>query len=65
MEIGLGNKYPTAMDCVPRQISLTENLENRKVQLEAQLLEINQAIEALEKNPELQGLLDVISKVRY
>lgn len=65
MDIGRIGGGECASPMQMRQPSLTENLKNRKVGLENQLSEINAAIEALEKNPELQSLLDLIAKVRY
>lgn len=63
-------------DCLPetsyktqglsaRNFTLTEQLESKKADLEAKLDEVNRALSALKKNPELQSLFDLISRVRY
>lgn len=64
MELGgySGEKLTASM---VRQSSLTENLKSRKQELEVRLLEVNQALDALEKNPELQNIFDLVAKVRY
>lgn len=45
--------------------TLTEQLEYRKADLESRLDEINKALEGLKKNPELETMLNLISRVRY
>jgi len=66
MDIGRNYNGPeTAMVGTSRQLTLTEQLESNKRHLEERLAEINAALEALKKNPELQNLFDVIAKVRY
>jgi len=43
-----------------------DNLKRRKIQLEEKLLDINQAIEALESNPEVERTLTLLNKaIRY
>lgn len=46
-----------------RRSTLTENIKQRKEVLEAQLADLNAALAALEKNPELQSLFDIVSRV--
>lgn len=46
-----------------RPASLTEQMQSRKAQLEADLAEVNALLEKLEKNPETQEILDGISKL--
>lgn len=65
MEIGALGQSGYLTPTMARQISLTENLDGRKKDLEARLEEVNSAIEALKRNPELENLLNLISKVRY
>lgn len=48
-----------------KQLTVTERLENSKHALEEQLREINEALEAFKKNPELQTLLDIVSRARF
>lgn len=59
--------YGELQACVetPIRITFTEQLKDRKNNLEGQLKEVNDALDALAKNPELQSLVDIISKVRY
>lgn len=45
--------------------TLTQQLQGRKADLESRLAEINSALDALKKNPEIEGLLNLIAKVRY
>lgn len=45
--------------------TLTQQLENRKKDLEDRLKEITDALGALKKNPELENMLNLIAKVRY
>ena len=47
-----------------RRSSLTENLKSRKARLESELAGVNEAISALEANPQLQKLFDIVSRVR-
>jgi len=45
---------------------LREGFINRKVRLESQLKDVNAAIEALDKNPEVASLLELVGKAsRY
>lgn len=67
MEIGL-NRYdgPSTVGMVSStNPTLTQTLESRKQDLESRLAEINAALEALKKNPDLQVLFDTVAKVRY
>jgi hypothetical protein len=47
-----------------RRNTLTENLKMRKESLERDLNDVKSALAALEKNPELQNLFDIVSRVR-
>jgi chaperonin cofactor prefoldin len=49
-------------DIVP---TISERLTTKKRQLEEELREINHALKALTDNPELQGIFDAVSKVRF
>jgi hypothetical protein len=46
-------------------LTMTEQLESKRTDLESRLLEVNNAIDALKKNPELENLLNLIARVRY
>lgn len=48
-----------------RNLTLTEQLEGRKQDLESRLKEVTDALGALKKNPELESMLNLIAKVRY
>ena len=47
----------------PRRDSITERLRYQKKSLEEKLAMVTSALTALEKNPELQNLFDVVSRV--
>jgi chaperonin cofactor prefoldin len=57
------------LDCGQAEISnpdLKEGLINRKQRLEVQLKDINDAIEALERNPEVARILELVGRAgRY
>jgi hypothetical protein len=57
-----GNRLKDA-ECVPDRETVTQRLERQKEYHERNLGEINQALEALKKNPELQNLIDLVSRV--
>lgn len=46
-----------------RRPSVSERLEMEHKNLSERLAQVNAALEALRKNPELQNLLDLVSKV--
>lgn len=48
-----------------RNLTLTEKLEGQKADYESRLAEVNSALDALKKNPELQNLFDLAAKIRY
>lgn len=56
-------------DVSPKQLirpSIRDGLFNRKQSLEKQLVDINAAIEALDKNPEITKVLELVGKAsRY
>lgn len=54
-EIGMAN--------MPYPRTLPERLRDEKAALEQRLSQVNEAIEALEKNPEIEKILHLISKV--
>ena len=56
---------PRAEIAIGRNLTLTEQLESKKKNLEEHLDEVNKALAGLKKNPELEGLLNLISRVRY
>lgn len=65
--MNLGESLPqtSSLQGIGRNQTLTEQLEGRKADLESRLDEINKALEGLKKNPDLEGLLNLISRVRY
>jgi hypothetical protein len=54
--------YPMEALSVKRS-SLTERLVERKARLAAELAQVSSALVALESNPELQTLFDIVSRV--
>lgn len=56
---------PEEIACVDgKPISMLESLKARKKSLEEKLQPINEAIEGLEKNPEVNKILDAIERVK-
>ena len=54
-------------ECSPKQCvkpKLKEGLIHRKTRLESQLADINAAIEALNKNPEVARVLELVGKAK-
>jgi len=49
---------------VNRNPTLTETLRARKEDLEARLKEITDALDALEKNPAVEGVLNLVARIR-
>ena len=45
--------------------STTDRLNSEKERLEQRLVAVNEAIEALERNPEIQNAIDAISKLGH
>ena len=64
-EGGLVSNCESPKQMSGRNLTLTEQLESRKSDLEKRLEEINQALEGLKKNPEIEAMLNLISRVRY
>lgn len=70
MEIGYGGQTNMVAD-VPQGIgrnmmpTIEDRLLRRKSQLEADLNDVNTALEALQGNPEVLKILCLISKVNY
>lgn len=48
-----------------RKRTVPEQLRDKKAHLEEQLKNVTAAIEALEKNPEIENLLHLLSKAGY
>lgn len=48
--------------CKAERPTMTEQLRQRKVSLEADLAEVNAALEALERHPEITRVLDTVAK---
>lgn len=48
---------------IARPVTIRERLQNRKDNLEVQLKNVNEAIQALDAAPETARVLDLISKV--
>ena len=55
VEMGIGVNLP----------SITERYRRKKRILEEDLSQVNKALDLLEKNPDLQELLDAVSRVRF
>lgn len=49
-------------DCAPKRVSITEGLESRKARLQGQLREIDDALTALQANPEIEKVLNLVGK---
>lgn len=68
MEIGYGGDCKVAsIDGLGRNIqpSIEDRLLRRKAQLEADLQDVSNALEALQANPEVLKIMCLISKVNY
>lgn len=61
------NTIEASPKCVEvRRLTLTERLKEERTNVNSRLQELDQAITALEAQPEMQRLLDIIQKVaRY
>jgi|CXWL01.1.fsa_nt_gi uncharacterized membrane protein YfbV (UPF0208 family) len=61
------NAVATDAKCIEvRRLTLTERLKEERTNVNSRLQELDQAITALEAQPEMQRLLDIIQKVaRY
>jgi len=65
MDLG-GQGETVAKANTVRRSSATEQLRQKKLRLEEELQEVNQAIAALDSNPELERVLHLVSKaMRY
>lgn len=51
--------------CAPSQLSIRERLEERKKSFEGQLRNVNEALEALNKNPEFEKFHDAVIKAGF
>jgi hypothetical protein len=51
--------------CAIRQLTLTERLKEQRDHHAAKLEQLNAAIAALEANPQVQSVLDLIQKVSH
>ncbi len=47
------------------QLTVQERLESEKLQLEARLKQVTEALEALNKNPEIQEVINKISAITH
>lgn len=67
MNLGGQENYPElrTTGIMSRNLTLTEQLEGKKADLEARLKEVTDALVAVKKNPELENMLNLIAKVRY
>ena len=69
MEIGYGDNIKNQVSCdTPMrniQPTIEDRLLRRKAQLEADLADVNNALEALQANPEVLKIMCLISKVNY
>lgn len=67
MEIGYGSdaKMQQTIGCRDVQPTIEDRLLRRKNQLEADLKDVNDALDGLKANPEVATVLRLISKVNY
>ena len=69
MEIGYVDNIKNQVSCdTPMrniQPTIEDRLLRRKAQLEADLADVNNALEALQANPEVLKIMCLISKVNY
>lgn len=62
---GYGQKCNTAeTKCVGEQSSIKGSIERKKRNLEEQLATVNEALEAMNANPELLRVLELVNKAR-
>lgn len=66
-DVMLGENYPQV--CEEKSLcgsdeSIKGNLERKRVRLMNQLDEVNQALDALDKNPEMLKVLELVNKAR-
>ena len=54
---------PSEMQAAMRRPTVTEALRQEKMGLETRLAMVNEALEALESNPEVTKVLDLLAKV--
>ena len=54
----------TVSESMPKQLTVTEQLHNKKKRLEDELKTINEAIDMFEKNPKISEAYDMMSKIR-
>lgn len=59
------NSMPSTIGGIGRNLTLTEQLEGKKQDLEMRLKEVRDALDSLKKNPELENMLNLIARVRY
>lgn len=52
-----------AADMAPRQVTILENLRDRRERLSNQLKELDEAIAALQENPEVERVLSLVSRL--
>lgn len=57
--------YPGGATLCARMPTMRENLESRRINLTAQLASVNEALEALNSNPEFERVLDLVQKATY
>lgn len=52
----------TTKECCSPENAISDRLLNRKRRLELQLAEVTEALDALQKNPEIQRVLDLVAR---
>lgn len=52
-----------AVECSPRSITLMQGLQDRRQRLAEELASVDAAISALNSNPQIQDVLNLLSKV--
>mgnify|MGYP003395116202 CR=1 FL=1 len=54
---------PSTLGINPRRSTISERLQTRKNQLEAELAEVNTTLTLLLENPKVQDIFDAMSKI--
>ena len=63
--VGYGNQAVTESPMQLRNRTLSERLGDKKANLETQLKDVNDTIALLDKNPEIQVVLDHLAKLNF
>lgn len=64
----LGTSFNAKLEqstAIPRQMTVTENLQNRRNHLQDQIDRVDAALAALKENPEVEKTLNLIQQATY